>query len=116
MVINQITTSITVVPFVAMPSTPTPMVVEVMHKQTKVSVTGTITPTYSNSRATLNLPSLVNIQNVSDQGDELVVSVTLNGVLYFRCMAYWIFGSYNPYTEWKDWDTTATQTNQFITL
>ena len=116
MVINQTTTSIVIVPFVVLPSVPTAMTLEVMHKETKVKVTSTITPTYNNSEATFSLPSLTAISNVANQGDELIVEISLSGVRYYQALAYWIVGAYDMYHSWKSWTTTPNQSNQFITL
>lgn len=105
-----------VTPFVAMPSTPTAMTMEVIHKATKTQVTATVTPTYSASRATFTMPSLTSIQSVAKQGDEVLVQISLAGVRYYQELGYWIVGAYDMYHEWKDWDTTALQSNAFITL
>jgi hypothetical protein len=92
------------------------MTIEVTHKETKVKVTSTVTPTYNGSKATFTLPSLAAILAVANQGDELVVEVAISGVRYFQTLAYWIVGSYDMYHSWKSWNTTPNQTNQFITL
>lgn len=116
MVINQTTPSIVVVPFVAFPSTPTAMTLEVMHKETKVKVTSSVTPTYNGSEATLVMPSLTAIADVVKNGDEIIIEISLSGVRYYQALAYWIVGAYDMYHSWKSWTTTPKQSNQFITL
>ena len=116
MVINSDTSSITIAPFVVFPLPASEMQVLVIHKATKQTDTLAITPTIDSSRATFSISSLPNVSAVAQNKDELIIRVLASDVLYYESSAYWIVGSTDINTVWKQFTTTENQTKDWITI
>jgi len=116
MVINSDTSSITIAPFVTLPIPAISMQLVVIHKATKKTDTLTITPTIDASRATFSIASLPNVSSVANNKDELIIRVLASDVLYYESSAYWIVGTTDINTIWKEFTTTDNQSKDWITI
>lgn len=116
MVINNATTTISFFPFVSFGIVVGTVSVEVWHKNTKTMVSGNSNVTIVGSKVTLNLPSLTTIADVAENLDTVLIRVKEDGVLMWEYVATWSDESTNINNTFKDWNTTADEQPQWITI
>ena len=111
--INNASTNINFTSFVEFTGVST---IQVWHKPTKTMVTATSTPSKLYSFYTMNLPSLTAINAVAQNTDEILIRVFNANNLVWEYLGYWIVGTTNINNTWKQWDTTAPVSPNWITL
>lgn len=90
--------------------------VEVWHKNTKTMVEQNSGVTIVGSKVTINLPSLTTIANVAENLDTVLIRVKYQGALMWEYVATWSNESTNINNTFKDWNTTADEQPQWITI
>ena len=90
--------------------------VEVWHKNTKTMVEQNSGVTIVGSKVTINLPSLTTIANVAENLDTVLIRVKYQGALMWEYVATWSDESTNINNTFKDWNTTADEQPQWITI
>ena len=90
--------------------------VEVWHKNTKTMVEQNSGVTIVGSKVTINLPSLTTIANVAENLDTILIRVKYQGALMWEYVATWSDESTNINNTFKDWNTTADEQPQWITI
>ena len=114
--INASTSSVSFYPFIEFTGVTT-ATIEVYHKPTKTKVQATNAVTLTNSKVTINTPSLAPITSVAQNLDEILIRVTNgSGNLIWEYLGYWVTGTTDLYRDWKSWDSTASTTKEWITL
>jgi hypothetical protein len=111
--INNASTDITFTSFVEFSGVST---IEVWHKPTKTMVSDTSTPSQLYSFYTMALPVLTPIDDVAQNTDEILFRVFNDNNLVWEYLGYWIVGTTNINNTWKQWDTTAPVSPNWITL
>ena len=115
MVINNATTSISFFPFVSFDGVSS-VTVQVWHKNTKTLVEGTQTPTLTDSKVTLSLPSLTTIADVADDLDTVLIRVISDNAVLWEYVATWSTESTDINREFKDWDTVDAVGPNWLTI
>ncbi len=112
MVINNLISTISFRPLVSFNGLP--VTLEIENKATKIKVSSTVTPVIVGTRVTLTMPNIttLNLQEMN----EVNIRVKQGNVLLFEYLAYYIEGSTNEYREWKQWDSTALNSKEWISL
>lgn len=90
--------------------------VEVWHKNTKTMVEQNSGVTIVGSKVTISLPSLTTIANVAENLDTVLIRVKYQGALMWEYVATWSNESTNINNTFKDWNTTADEQPQWITI
>lgn len=90
--------------------------VEVWHKNTKTMVEQNSGVTIVGSKVTINLPSLTTIADVAENLDTVLIRVKYQGALMWEYVATWSNESTNINNTFKDWNTTADEQPQWITI
>lgn len=110
---NQI--SLSIYPYVVFPATQ--VNIDIIHKQTKTTVTALVSYTSINSQVTITLPSLTPINNVANNLDECIIRIYgTTGIMLYEYMYLWVIDSANILLHRKTWTTTANNDNSWITL
>ena len=90
--------------------------VEVWHKNTKTMAEGVSAVTLSGSKVSITLPSLSTINAVAENLDTVLIRVKYEGALMWEYVATWSNGNTNINNTFKQWDTTADEAPQWITI
>lgn len=90
--------------------------VEVWHKNTKTMVEQNSGVTIVGSKVTISLPSLTTIADVAENLDTVLIRVKYQGALMWEYVATWSNESTNINNTFKDWNTTADEQPQWITI
>jgi hypothetical protein len=90
--------------------------VEVWHKNTKTMVEANSGVTIVGSKVTISLPSLTTIADVAENLDTVLIRVKYQGALMWEYVATWSDESTNINNTFKDWNTTADEQPQWITI
>ena len=115
MVINNATASINFFPFVSFDGVGD-VTIQVWHKNTKTLVEGIVTPTLTDSKVSITLPSLTSIADVADDLDTCLIRVLNDNALIWEYVATWSTESTNINKEFKSWDKVDTEAPQWITI
>jgi hypothetical protein len=90
--------------------------VEVWHKNTKTMVEAESSVTIVGSKVTVTLPSLSNITAVAQDLDTILIRIKHEGKLMWEYVATWSTESTNINNTFKNWDTTADESPEWITI
>lgn len=90
--------------------------VEVWHKNTKTMVEANSGVTVVGSKVTISLPSLTTIADVAENLDTVLIRVKYQGALMWEYVATWSDETTNINATFKDWNTTADEQPQWITI
>lgn len=90
--------------------------VEVWHKNTKTMVEGDFSVTLDNTKVSVTLPSLTSIEAVAQNLDTVLIRIKYQGKLMWEYVATWSDESTDINNIYKNWDTTADESPEWITI
>lgn len=107
--------SLSIYPYVVFPASQ--VNINIIHKQTKTTVSALVDYTSINSEVTIILPSMADIEDVAHNLDECIIRIYgTTGIMLYEYMYLWVIDSPNILMHRKNWTTTDNNENSWITL
>jgi hypothetical protein len=107
--------TLTIYPYITFPSGNVNL--QIIHKETKTTISTNVAYTSTGSNATMTLPSLTPITVKANNLDEIVIRVyNLTGAMLYEYMYIWIITTPNILASQKTFITTNNNTKEWLTI